>query len=160
MLKFSAILLAVAASFPTAALAESCAEELAARPGDDLMATVTTMNNRGVASYSSSPLRYVPPRTFFGFPQGPGTWRSVPRPLAAQLFSDRMVQGQPFVVGRADRITMSITQEASPVIVVTLASWGNAQLTFSASCSANGIIHGTSGNSDIVIHVVPLPPPG
>ncbi len=130
--------------------AGACGSLLAAHRYSALRAGITTMNNRNVASYIPARLEYV--RT-----QGPGRipghWASGPdRPH--QYFSDRPTGFGPFSHQRTDRVSVYISDEPAPLIVLTLHNWGNATLGFRGTCSANGVIHGSSGESDILIHLV------
>lgn len=153
--------LLLAVLHPAAASAESCLEELAPPVNQSVMAYFTTMDTRGVTSYATAELLYMRGNNGFGIPR-PGRWYGAPRRPIQQLFSDRFVPGQaqPFAIGRADRIEVNITHEESPLIVLNLLSRGYVRQTFIGSCSANGIIHGTSGTVDVLIQLVRFPAPG
>jgi hypothetical protein len=73
------------------------------------------------------------------------------------LFSDRPIDGsqQPFALGKADSISLYITQAISPQVKITLLTHSNAVVTFSASCSSDGVLHGSTVDTDFLIALQP-----
>lgn len=146
------------ATFSPATLQAQSCEAVLAPPSRDQSVTirVATMNTRGVVSYAFGELEYHPALIDNGYRIRPGYWDTYGSP-ALQVFSDRAdpyARTQWFALSKADRVYIRIPEVASPAIEFTLRSWGNARLTFAGACSSNGIIRGTSGDTDVLIYLL------
>ena len=123
----------------TAIQASDCVDHfnavLAAQTG---IATVISLNNNGIASYSTlsvNAVRSRPPARFASL-SGQGN----------QLFNDRVRGAQPFDVAKADKLRMDITNvNGSVTITFTLLSWNNGKVSFSPSCDG-ALMHGCTAD--------------
>lgn len=150
------------AAFPQHSVAQSCLPFLT-KQENSASNTVkfVTLNKNGAASWSSFSVSY---KTGGKSPTGglrPAQWftdnASDPKKdEAKQLFSDRATgvgtaKMQPFDIAQTDLINVLITVEASPQVTVTLRSWGNKKATFRGTCSAGGVIHGSTPDVDYLL---------
>lgn len=143
------------ALIPAPALAESCLPFLTPRENvTGTSITMSTLNKNGVASFSIGSLVYRPPLTR---PRPiPARWTSQVGAPVKQFFSDRAAT-TPSEVGfdpaRSDQLSVSISVAASPAVEIRLRSWGNAAVRFTGTCSAGGVIHGSTPDVDYLITV-------
>ncbi|HEX5004693.1 MAG TPA: hypothetical protein VFV65_05215 [Gemmatimonadales bacterium] len=123
-------------------------------------AVVVTLNKNGVASYSELSVAY---REAGPAPSGgvrPPSWASNRDNPAPQLFSDRTsapasgVMRQPFDITQSDTLGLTISVESSPNVSIVLRSWGDVRATFRGTCSAGGVIHGSTPDVDYLIYIV------
>lgn len=131
-----------------AARADSCVPFIPPQtPNQGTWVVLTTMNTNHVVSFASGPMEYR------RIPLGrTGVLRSWESQSLSQTFSDRMSNApQPFSIARADIIGLSVSIAGSPTVVVTLVSHGNGKGTFTATCSADGILHGTTATVEYLI---------
>lgn len=150
------LFLAAMIASPASAMAQSCAAQLGNRGLNANTVQLVTLNRKGVSSSSTFGVTYRP---FLKIPNGPtltANWTNDGQTGAKQLFSDRgrPLGGhiyQPYDIHRADLISVKITSEASPLVTVTLRSWGNAKSTFRATCAANGVMHGSTHDVDYLL---------
>lgn len=112
--------------------------------------SLVTLSKSGLASYAAGLLTYHPPLQVGGRAVLTSYVSSKPLP---QTFSDRLSGQQPFDVNHADNLTVSITVADSPQIEITLNTLGNAKLTFAATCSAQGVLHGVAKDADYLLRV-------
>lgn len=152
-------------ALPTLGHAASCIPFL---PPADWNSTLTlvTMNRNGVASYVESAVIHTTAaatgharRTRLVTTNGTGS----PGEAVPQVFSDRTSQFvvgfvQHFLAQRADQVSVEITLEASPQVVFTLATWGNATASFRVSCTAGGVMHGSTADVDYLLFLKPIAP--
>lgn len=134
------------------ALANSCATLLAPPDRGSLDFRLATVNVDGTALVATGSLVYVPPIRRAPYIYLPARWQTSNGAPANLEYSTVHPPLANFLV---ETIAVSLTVAASPGIRLTLLSRGSQQLTFSGTCSANGIIHGTSGSADILISVTP-----
>lgn len=158
---------AILLSVPQHSTAQSCLPFLKKK---DLthVAHFMTLNKNGVGSWSQfkvsyrESVRHVP-----GYVR-PAQWytnldNAAKPDETRQLFSDRYSgfireNQQPFDMVRPDLINVIISVEISPQITVTLRSWGNKKATFRATCSASGIMHGSTPDVDYLLFLKPVEP--
>lgn len=148
-----------AALVPTAALGEPCTRTLASVAGQTAYVNIATLDEYGAMTYVTATLRYTRPLISGGTRLRAGRWATAPSEPAWQYFSDRVANGgQLFAVGRPDRVAVTILEEDPPVVQMIFVSRRNASLGFTGRCSANGIIHGSYRNMDVLVSMGP--PPG
>lgn len=153
-------LLAAIVLLPGLAAAQSCLPFLA-RKGGSVGATVqlVTLNRNGVASSSQFQAVFgaagrtptgTYPAQWYTDDTAPDSQRA-----ASQLFSDRRTgpSDQPFDVAKADRINVFIGIEESPRVKITLRSWGDGKVTFRATCTDNGVLHGSTNDVEYLLTV-------
>lgn len=147
----------VACCLPALAWAQSCAPFL---PAPNSIATVVlvSMNRNGVASHVESPVAYRAGAAQLGRPARLVTGAGgAAAETAPQVFSDRTspagVQAQRFDAGKADRVHLAVTLEASPEVTLTLSSWGGVKTAFRATCSPAGVLHGNGGDVDYLLFI-------
>jgi hypothetical protein len=143
---------------PAVSSANSCLPFLPAQ-GEIVSVTLVTMNKNGVASFVESGMAYrtaAIPNTGRGARLVSNSGGSGIE-NAPQVFSDRDVPNQTprqhFDVRQADHVTIQITLEQSPQVTVTLATHNNAKATFRATCSAGGVMHGSTSDVDYLLFV-------
>lgn len=119
--------------------------------------TLTTLNKKAVASFSQSHMQYYGARPSATGGRQPARWVATDYDAndRHQLFSDRQkgaqLDAQPFDKDQADLIGLVVTIEESPQVTVTLRSWGNVKATFRATCSAGGVMHGSTPDVDYLL---------
>ncbi len=144
---------------PQHSIAQSCLAYLTNQEGTaGNTIRLVTLNKNGVASWSNFEVSY---KAGGKSPTGgvrPASWSTYnpPKDEAKQLFSDRYsgvgtAKTQPFDIAQADLINVIITVEASPQVTVTLRTWGNTKATFRGTCSAGGVLHGSTPDVDYLL---------
>jgi len=151
------------AAVPRPSVAQSCLPFLAKKDNSvGGKVQLVTLNKNGIASSSQLDVAYRaagksptggvrPPQWYTDSTSGVG-----PRDTGKQLFSDR-VSGpvgnnqQPFAVAKADLINVVLSVETSPQVTITLRSWGNSKATFRVTCSAGGVMHGSTADVDYLL---------
>jgi hypothetical protein len=128
--------------------ADSCLPFLKFNSSEVAFLTLVTLNKKGVASYATKGATHVAAgRT----PAGGIRSEAWTISSAPQTFSDRGMPAQPFISSNADKVGVSVGVAASPQVTVTLESWGNAKAVFTASCSAGGVMHGSTPDVDYLL---------
>jgi len=134
---------------PRTVLAQSCMPFLGKVDNAAYSGVMVTLNKNGVASASYVTFAFqAVGKAFLG---GTPRYQFVSPGDAPQFFSDRTSGPQMFDQRRPDQIRLSITQEASPLVTVTLRSWGNQRSEFRATCSAGGVLHGSTPDVDYLL---------
>jgi hypothetical protein len=151
----------------TPAAAQSCVPFLAPDNGGARF-ELATLNKNGVGSWSQFEANYRPESRIPNGPRRPAQWYTYSAPTDAapgtspQLFSDRVARpapsAQPFDASRPDLISVVVTVEASPQVTVTLRTWNNATATFRATCSAGGVLHGSTPDVDYLLFMTRVGP--
>lgn len=152
--------LALALVAPRDSRAESCKAFLAYEPNHSYALTLVSLNTAGLVSYASDFMEYHP-KGEPGDPRGAGWWGTTgwlgTGGSARQLFSDRFtgvgIDHQPFAVPLADLLFVAITNEDSPQVTLTLRSWGNVKVSFAATCSSDGVLHGSVPNGQFLLQL-------
>lgn len=141
----------------TTSFAEPCLSRLPADVEGGAAVTLVTMNKNSVASYAQSGMAYrsgIPgtgrPARLISNAGAPGSTTT------PQVFSDRpnaifKSPVQHFDAQRADQIAVELTLEQSPQVTITLASWGNVKAVFRVTCSASGVMHGSTADVDYLL---------
>lgn len=150
LLTIAALMLGSAPAF-----ADSCLPFLAQyqeQSNGSTALTMTTLNRNALVSYAVFNMSYIN-----AFPLG-RRFNSLSQ--ADVVFSDRQKGSQGFDVARPDKLTISVTVAASPQVTLTLNSWNNVKATFTATCTFNGIMHGSTGDVDYLLFFQYIPPIG
>jgi hypothetical protein len=126
------------------ARASSCLPFMPKGPaaGSFVSLSATTMNADHVVSYSTgvaTPVLSADGKT--------EAWQT----LTGQYFSDRYTGSQPFLNTKVDEIQIVVSIAASPKVTVTLKNWGDAQSSFTGTCTADGVMHGTTSTVEYLI---------
>jgi hypothetical protein len=147
-------------AIPQHAFAQSCLPYLTNQNLNINSMKLVTLNKNGVASSSAFGVSYKEGRKSPSGGKPYAYWTTdnsdAPKDAAKQLFSDRLggtgtAKNQPFDIAQADLINVIITIEASPLVTVTLRTWGNTKATFRGTCSAGGVIHGSTPDVDYLL---------
>ncbi len=141
-------------SAPVTSMAQSCLPYLTINNTNVKRVQMVTLNRNGLGSSSRFRVTYSPSIEIVQGVFRPPSWSIG---SAKVLFSDRYgnVGGwpQPYSIGKADNIGVHITVEASPLVTETLNSWGYVKARFRATCTASGILRGSTRDVEYLLHL-------
>ena len=150
------LLTAMACSLPTIAVADSCLPFLT-RQDNTSVVQMVSLNNKGVGSSASGQVNLAAGIKLASGVVRPATWAtgSTKANFGVQLFSDRIAnqataQAQPYNQAQSEPVRIAITVEESPEVTVMFVSY-SVKAVFKATCSSNGVLHGSTTDTDYLL---------
>lgn len=145
---------AIALSLSMPALADSCLPSVQATAGTSGdFVVMTTMNNKQLVGYGTIGVGLVASQ----IAGKPPSWVGQQRSGGREIFSTNHVPGNPnqiFAANQSVSFNINITQEASPTVVIIFSP--ERRIEFTATCSANGVLHGVASGNDYLLTLTPV----